>query len=147
MERIILEEKNFNCLREIIKKNKGKEIIFKSNDDNLNRKVAEKLEVSGILIPLFERKDYMKQRNSGFNQVIAKILAKKNIFLGVDFDEIVFSKQKDKIFSRLKQNIFLSKKYKVQIKFILGKEKRDIYSLKSFGLVLGMPTYMLKELN
>lgn len=144
-ERIILTEKNFSRLKELVKKNKGKEIIFSSNDDELNRKVIEKLEISGVLISLSGRRDYMKQRNSGLNQVIARLASKKRIFVGIDLDELILSKEKDKLLSRLKQNIFLCNKHKVKMKFIFSGEK-DIFSLKSFGLSLGMPTWMIKEL-
>ena len=146
MKQIILTEKNFSRLKELVKKEKDKEIIFSSSDDELNRKVMEKLDVSGVLISLSGRKDYMKQRNSGFNQVMAKIAKKKEIFIGIDFDEFVNSKEKGRVISRLKQNIFLCNKNKVQMKFILGKEKKDIYDLKSLGLVLGMPTWMVKNI-
>jgi len=146
MEQIILTEKNFSRLKELVKKNKEKEIIFTSPDDELNRKVMEKLEIQIILISLEGRKDYMKQRNSGFNQVMAKVAKKNGIVLGIDFDELIFSKDKEKIIARLKQNIFLCNKDKVQMKFILGKEKRNSYDLKALGLSLGMPTWMVKKL-
>ena len=76
MERIILTEKNFSRLKELIKKNKGKEIIFMSDEDDFNRKVMEKLPIHIILISLKGRKDYSKQRNSGFNEVLARIASK-----------------------------------------------------------------------
>ena len=147
---IILTEKNFNKLKEQIKKNSNKEIIFSSNDDELNRKVLEKLKIQILLINLKNRKDYGKQRNSGFNQVMAKIAKKNNIQIGINFDEIVEEKnltEKAKILGRLKQNIFLCKKNKIQMKFILKNQKRNIYDLKSLGLILGMPTSMTKFFN
>ena len=147
---VILTEKNFNKLKEQIKKNKEKEIIFSSNDDELNRKVLEKLPIKILLINLKNRKDYGKQRNSGFNQVMAKIAKKNNIQIGINFDEIVEEKnltEKAKILGRLKQNIFLCKKNKIQMKFILKNQKRNIYDLKSLGLILGMPTKIVKNLK
>jgi RNase P/RNase MRP subunit p30 len=144
MERIILNETNFNRLKELVKKNKEKEIVFSSTDDDLNRKVMEKLDIQIILIPLEERKDYMKQRNSGFNQVMAKIAKKKNISLGIDFKEIINAKNKERVLARLKQNIFLCNKNRIQIKFLNCPDKK---SCKSLGLVLGMPTWMFKKLN
>ncbi len=145
MEQIILKEKNFNRLKELVKNNEGKEIIFSSSDDELNRKVMEKLDVSGILVPLSERKDYMKQRNSGFNQVMAKIAKKKNIFVVFDFDELLNSKEKSRVLARLKQNIFLCNKYGIGLKFINTKNG-DIYDLKSLLLVLGLKTSLIKNL-
>ena len=144
MEKIILTEKNFKKLKEKVKKNKDKKIIFSSSDDDLNRKVMEKLDIQIILIPLENRKDYMKQRNSGFNQVMAKIAKKKNISLGVDFNEIINAKNKERVLARLKQNIFLCNKNKIQIKFFNCPETHDC---KNLGLVLGMPTWMVKDLN
>lgn len=145
MEQIILNEKNFNRLREEVKRNLDKEIIFSSSDDELNRKVVEKLEVSGLLISLGGRKDYMKQRNSGFNQVMAKILKKKGIFVCFDFDELINSKEKSRVLARLKQNIFLCNKYDVVLKFV-GVEGLDIKDLKSLLLVLGLKTSLVKKL-
>jgi RNase P/RNase MRP subunit p30 len=146
MEQIILTEKNFNKLKSQVKENKDKEIIFFSIDDELNRKVLEKLPIQILLIPLKERKDYAKQRNSGFNQVMAKIAKKNNIDIGIKIDEIIDSKEKYKILARLKQNIWLCNKNKVQIKFIQEKNKKNIYDLKSLALVLGMKTNQIRNL-
>lgn len=148
----ILKEKDFSKLKNEIKKAKEdkKEIIFTSEDDELNRKVAEKLPINLLLISLSQRKDFQKQRNSGFNQVMAKVLRKNNISLGINLDEIIEEKdfkKKAEILARVKQNIRLCNKDKIKMRFIPQKEKnkREIYDLKSLGLVLGMPTWMTKE--
>lgn len=88
-KQIILTEKNFNKLKEQVKKNSENEIIFSSNDDELNRKVLEKLKIQILLINQENRKDFQKQRNSGLNQVLTKIAKKNNIQIGINFDEIV----------------------------------------------------------
>lgn len=142
---IFLNETDFNILREQIKKNKDKKIIFSSDDDNLNRKVIEKLPISILLINLEKRKDFQKQRNSGLNQVMAKIAKKNKINIGINFDELTFSKNKEKIIARISQNIKLCNKNKIQMKFI-SKHKVSSNNLKSLGLVLGMPTWMIKNL-
>jgi len=148
---IIIIQTNFNKLREEVKKNSEKEIIFTSNDDDLNRKVLEKLPIQILLINQTERKDFQKQRNSGFNQVLAKIAKKNNITIGINFDEIIESKnpkEKSEILARIKQNIFLCNKNKLQMKFISQKQnhQRNLHDLKSLGLVLGMPTWMTKDI-
>jgi RNase P/RNase MRP subunit p30 len=149
---IILTETNFSKLKDKIKKEKteGKIIIYSSDDDELNRKVIEKLPIDILLINLSGRKDFQKQRNSGFNQVLAKTMKKKNIKLGINFDEILEAnpKEKARILARIRQNISLCNKNKVKMKFIIQKEKnnRNIYDLKSLGLVLGMPTWMVRDL-
>ena len=145
MKSIILTETNFSKLRDAIKKSDDNEIIFTSKNDELNRKVLEKLPIQILLINLEDKKDYQKQRDSGFNQVMAKIAKKNKIQIGINFDELISSKNKEKIISRVIQNIKLCNKYKIQMKFI-SKTKQNILNLKSLGLVLGMPTWMIKDL-
>ncbi len=147
MKSIIIRENDFQKARKRIKENKGKKIIFSSNNDELNRKVMEKEKINVLLLNLSGRKDRMKQRDSGFNQVLAKLAKKKNISLGINLDEILDSNKKErpKILSRIRQNIKLCNKNKLNMKFISSK-KRDRYNLKSLGLLLGMPTSMTKNL-
>ena len=149
METKILTEKNFSRLKEQVKKAKEGTIIFTSEDDELNRKVLEKLPINILLINQKGRKDYQKQRNSGFNHVMAKLAKKNKIAIGTNLDEIIDTKplEKQKILARIKQNIALCNKNKVQMQFILFEHKRDIYELKALGLFLGMPTWMTKQLN
>lgn len=146
MEQIILREENFSRLKELIKKNSDKEIIFNSDDDDLNLKVLEKLKISVLLINLAARKDFAKQRNSGFNQVMAKLAKKNNVTLGINLDELVLSSDKVRVIARLRQNVEICNRNKVQMKFVGQKIKRDTYDLKSLGLVLKMPTWMTNNL-
>ncbi len=145
-QQIIIKENTFEKARKKIIENKGKEIIFSSDDDELNRKILEKEPINILLLNQANRKDFSKQRNSGLNQVLAKTAKKNNILIGINYEEIINSKKKNKseIIARIKQNIKLCNKNKVKMKFI-GID-RDIYDLKSLGLVLGMPTWMTKNL-
>ena len=149
-EQIIIKESTFEKARKLINENKTKTIIFSSNDDELNRKILERLQIHILLINLAGKKDFQKQRDSGFNQVLAKIAKEKNVAIGINFDEIIQASQyeKPKIIARLKQNIKLCNKNKLKMKFIIQnpENQRDIYDLKSLGLVLGMPTWMVKSL-
>ena len=146
MEQIIIKETTFEKAREKIKKNRDKIIIFSSDDDELNRKILEKEKINILLINLAGKKDFQKQRDSGFNQVLAKLAKKNNVAIGINYDEIIDSdfKEKPKIFARIQQNIKLCNKNKLKMKFIIqnSKNQRDIYDLKSLGAVLGMPTWM-----
>lgn len=143
-------EKARNKIKETYKKNSEAKIVFSSNDDELNRKVLEKEKISGLLLSQSQRKDKQKQRDSGLNQVLAKLCKKNEVFVGINLDEIIQSKpqNKEKILSRVKQNIKLCNKYKVQMKFLSQNSinERNIYDLKSLGLVLGMPTWMMSNL-
>lgn len=150
MEQILIHENNFDKARKLIKENKDKKIIFSSDDDELNRKILDKESINVLLINQKGRKDFQKQRNSGLNQVLAKMAKKKNIAIGVNLDEIVNSegKQKAKILSRISQNIRICNKNKLKMEIIVldKKNDRNVYDLKSLGLVLGMPTNMIKDL-
>ena len=146
----LIQENTFEKARKEINKSKSQEIIFSSNDDELNRKVLEKLPINILLINQSHRKDRQKQRDSGFNQVIAKITKKNKVTIGINLDEIIESspETKKKILARIKQNIKLCNKNKLKMEFITqnSKNNRNIYDLKSLGLILGMPTWMTSNL-
>lgn len=144
---MLINENNFLKAREKIRKAQ-KPVIFSGSDDELNRKVLEKEKIDVLLINLKFRKDFQKQRNSGFNHVLAKLAKKNNVAIGINFDEIIESKGKAKaeILARISQNIKLCSKNKLEIGFVSEKNKRNVYDLKSLGLVLGMPTWMTKKI-
>jgi ribonuclease P/MRP protein subunit RPP1 len=153
MESVILNERNFSRLKEQIKKLKSQEkiIIFTSEDENYTRKVLEKLPIDILLINQANRKDYSKQRNSGFNQVLAKEAKKNNIAIGINLEEIIENSgiKKAEILARIKQNIEIAKKKKLLMHFVLisKKYKKNSFELKTLGLFLGMTTEMTKQLN
>jgi len=144
-----IKESNFEKARKIIREQKKskKKVVFISSNDDLTRKILEKEPVNILVILQSSRKDRQKQRNSGFNQVLAKIAKKNNVKIGICLDEIFNSKDKEKadILARVIQNIKLCSKNKIQMKFC-GEKTRNIYDLKSLGLVLGMPTWMTRNL-
>jgi RNase P/RNase MRP subunit p30 len=143
----MIKEKTFEKARAKTKQEKPP-IIFTSDNDELNRKVLEKLPINILLLNQKNRKDFAKQRNSGLNQVMAREAKKKSITIGINLDEIIESnsKEKSQIIARIQQNIKLCKKNKLKMIFISEKYKRNIKDLKSLGLTLGMPTWITKEL-
>lgn len=150
MQQILIRENNFDRARKLIRENKDKKIIFSSDDDELNRKILDKENINVLLINQAGRKDFQKQRDSGFNQVLAKMAKKKNIAIGVNLDEIILSegKEKAKILARISQNIKICNKNKLKMEIIVldKKNDRNVYDLRALNLVLGMPTNMIKEL-
>lgn len=148
MNQILISETNFEKARKLIKENSDKKIIFTSNDDELNRKILEKENIEILLLNMEKRKDFQKQRNSGLNHVLAKLAKKKEIIIGINLDEIIKNSEKEKarILARVQQNIKICNKNKLKMKFIYKNNKRNIYDIKSLGLVLGMPTWMIKTL-
>ena len=148
MEQILIQEDNFDRARKLIKDNTDKKIIFTSDDDELNRKILEKENIQILLLNMEKRKDFQKQRNSGLNHVLAKLAKKKEIIIGINLDEIIKTSEKEKarILARVMQNIRICNKNKLKMKFIYKNNKRNIYDLKSLGLILGMPTWMISAL-
>jgi len=142
----IIQGEKFEIARKRIRETKGK-AIFSSYDDELNRKILEKEIISVLLINQKNRKDFQKQRNSGFNQVLAKLAKKNNVKIGINLDEIIDTPkdQKIQILARIRQNIKICNKNKLKMSFISQKYKRNSYDLKSLGLALGMPTWMFEE--
>lgn len=143
---MLISEKTFEKARKKIRENKG-EIVFTSEDDELNRKILEKEKINILLISQKSRKDFAKQRNSGLNQVMAKAAKKSKVTIGINLDELIElkGKQKAEVIARIKQNVKLCNKNKVKMKFIGFKQKRDSHSLRALGSVLGMPTWMTKN--
>ncbi len=133
---ILIQDSDFNQIRKKIKENPNKKIIFSSDNDELNRKVLEKEKIDILLLNQAHRKDKLKQRNSGLNSVLAKIAKKNNIIIGINLDEIIESKEKQKreILARVKQNIMLCNKNNLRMEFIALKNK-------------SMPTKMISQMR
>jgi RNase P/RNase MRP subunit p30 len=147
----IISELTFEKARKKISevKSKNKKIIFAGDDDELNRKILEKLKIDILLITLTGKKDFQKQRNSGFNQVLAKAANKSQVTIGINLDELIYEKGKKKseLLGRIMQNIKLCNKNKLKMQFISERNTRNIYDIKALGSVLGMPTWMTSNLE
>ena len=150
MKQEIIYGDNFEKAKKNIRnlKKSNIKVIFASDDDDLNRKIIEKELPDILLINLNSRKDKMKQRNSGLNEIIAKIAKKNNIKIGINLTEVFqskFPKEKAEIISRIRQNIRICNKIKLKMEFVLlNNEKVDKLDLNALGLILGMPTWMTK---
>jgi len=147
--KVVIQENNFDQARRLIHENSGKKIIFSSEDEETNKKVLEKENIEILLLNQSGKKDSRKQRNSGFNHVMAKLAKKKNVVIGINLDELIKSSEKEKaaIIARVRQNIKICNKNKLKMKFIYKNQKRNLHDLQALGLVLGMPTWMTKSLN
>jgi len=120
---------NLNEVRKEIQKSlkldPKEEIIVKAQDEDFNTKVLEIKGVNVLLAPeIHNRKDYMKQRDSGLNEYLCKLAKKNNIKIEIDIDSLQKLQKKDKAraLARIKQNIELCKRTKTQI--ILWSENR-----------------------
>ena len=120
---MIIQTKNTNEIRNQIQKSKKANpdeiIIIKAQDEEFNRKMLEIKGVNILLGPeIHQRKDKMKQRDSGLNEFLCKLAAKNNIKIAINIEElqkIKDKKQKAKALARIIQNIKLCKRTKTNI--------------------------------
>ncbi|MBU0666775.1 MAG: hypothetical protein ABIC91_06560 [Nanoarchaeota archaeon] len=86
-------------------------------------------------------KDSMHYRNSGINQIHAKLLKEKNIVFCFSFNEVLNASDKPKIFGRMMQNVMIAKKYKIKTLFASfarnPMELRSKKDLETFGRCMG----------
>lgn len=128
---MIINEVNIEKTKQLLKKAE-KPVIIAAQDDIFNRKMLEYGKFDLLLgLEKIERKDKLKQLDSGFNHVLAAIAAKNKIEIGVDLNQIrkLDKKEKAKQLARIIQNIKISRKNKVNIRFFNFKEKKDVFSL------------------
>lgn len=132
---MIIHTSNLNEVRKEIQKIKKSNIdeiiIIKAGDEGFNRKVLEIRGVNILLSPeLHERRDKLKQRDSGLNEFLCKLAAKNDIKIAIDIGSLqkLDKKEKARVLARIIQNITLCKRAKTQI--ILWPEskykKRDV---------------------
>jgi len=128
-----------------IKKQK-KPVIVQAHDNKFNRKILENKDVDIFLSPeLHNRKDFLKQRDSGLNEILCKLASKNNIKIGINLKPIIKSDKKQKAIAlaRILQNIKLCKRTKTQI-IILDKDNYNKQEIQSLFLTLGMHTKNIK---
>ncbi len=138
---------NINEARKQIQKLKkeGKQIIVLAQDPEFNRKIVEIPDVDILLSPeIHNRKEPLKQRDSGLNEILCKIAAKNNIKIGIDLDAIkkLPDENKASVLGRLQQNIMICKKTKTEITLLGKYDKKDAFS---FLLTLGASTEQAKK--
>lgn len=149
MDYVILREKTFDRLRAEIKKAKsyGKIPMFISVDDDLIRKISEKENGIVIVPELKNKQDRLYERGSGFDLVVAEFCKKNKHVLGILLDEVLESggTEKGKMLARMKQNVKVAKKAKLEVRFVLASDLEiDKKNLFSFGLILSMDPKMAK---
>ncbi|MCX6748885.1 MAG: hypothetical protein NT076_04740 [Candidatus Pacearchaeota archaeon] len=110
-----------------------------------NRKLIEKNKNIILVLSHTDKKDKLKQRDSGLNQVLCSLAKQRNIVLAIDLEELLKEKdrkEKAKILSRILQNLRLIKKFKNQFKLLNPRNKSQAFSLL---ISLGFPTNLAKE--
>jgi RNase P/RNase MRP subunit p30 len=94
-----------------------------------------------------KRNDFIHHRNSGLNHILAKELSRKDIIIGFSFNS--FLKEGSKVLPRMKQNVRLCRKYKVNMVYAsFAKDPYELRSekdLESFAKKIGMNTIEIKN--
>jgi RNase P/RNase MRP subunit p30 len=144
---MIINTSDMNQARKQIQelKKENKQIIVQAQDNKFNRKILENKDIDLFLSPeLHDRKERLKQRDSGLNEFMCKLAKKNNIKIGINIKEIkkLDKKQKSKILARIIQNIKLCKRTKTQI--ILFPDKHKKQDIMSFFLSLKSSTQQAK---
>lgn len=134
-------------IQKLKKEKPNEKIIVRAQNTEFNRKILEMKDVSMLLSPeIHDRKDKLKERDSGLNEILCRIAKKNNIKIGIDLEEIKKAQGKERaiILSRIIQNIMLCKKTGAEIKIMNCKEKdkREAFSLL---LTLGASTNQAKK--
>ncbi len=126
-------------------------MVSKSNKNDVNiRRCVEKERPDIILsIENDKRKDFIHQRNSGLDHIIAKISARNNICFGFPLARIIEARDKPQVLGRLMQNLRLVSKYDTG--FVMGSFASNPYSMRavndiiSFFSVLGADKKAIKN--
>jgi RNase P/RNase MRP subunit p30 len=92
-------------------------VVVRAHGDDFNRKIFEMRDVDMVIGLEFFKRDRLKQRDSGLNEVLVKLAKKNGIVIGVDVGRLVKldKLEKAKVLSRVRQNIKLCKRVGVGV--------------------------------
>ena len=131
---------------------KNKQIAVYGRDNIFNRRVLETCKIDILISPerdlKHERKDSLKQRDSGLNHVIAKIATKNKASVAIDFADIKNTpdqKQLAKRLARIMQNIKICRKAKTKIIILDMSGKATKQEIQALGFSLGMSSQQVSE--
>lgn len=144
----IIKTDNINQVRKNIQelKKQNKQVIVQANSQEFNRKILEMKDVDIFLSPeIHERKDSLKQRDSGLNEVLCNLANKNEIKIGIDLTKIIHLSviEKSDILSRIMQNIELCRR--ANAKIVIYPNEFSKQEIQSFFRVLGASTKQATE--
>lgn len=119
-------------------------ILVDGGDEDINRAASECWEVDILCHPEIIGKDFMDQKNSGVDHIMARFMSERVIALEIDFSRILnsYGMLRSQMMGRMRQNVMLARKYEVPI--VITSNAEDRWSLRapreliSMGLSLGM---------
>ncbi|MBM3231944.1 hypothetical protein FJZ21_01020 [Candidatus Pacearchaeota archaeon] len=139
----MINNQNLEEVKRFLKKEPNPRIVMAQND-NFNRKILEYGKFDILLsVEKGERKDKIRQEDSGLNHVLAKIAVKNNIAIGIELEEISKLEPKEKASRLVKiiQNIIICRKSRTKIAI----KNKSIQAAKDFLLGLGASTSQIEE--
>ncbi len=149
-----LVETNEKEARRIIDSLKGKKkiIAIRGSDDAFNRRVIETMNIDYLVSPeIGNKRDTLRQVDSGINHVVAKEAKKKDIKILIDLKKFrdLEKKERSKILARMMQNVEISRKAGCEMKIAsFAQEEKEIIDEKgrqSFGTTLGMSSQQVRD--
>jgi len=115
-------------------KNKNKKIAVQGHDNTFNRRTLETMKIDYLIdIEKEEKRDTLKQRDSGLNHVTAKIAKKNDIAIVTNYNNIKQSQPKEKAtqLARIIQNLKIARRAKCEIKIAsLAENKTQLITPK-----------------
>lgn len=145
----MIDNTNLNQARKEIQKLKedGKIVLVQAQGDDFNRKMFENSDIDVIVgLEIHDRKDYLKQRDSGLNEILCRLAKKNGIKIGIELKKIVKLGPRGKalVLSRIMQNIRLCRRVGVRM-VIMDSESFGEQELSGFLISLGASTKQVKE--
>jgi len=133
----MINTKNINEARKEIQKLKraNDQVVVHAQDDDFNRKIFEIKDVDMVVGLELNGHDRLKQRDSGMNEVIAKLAKKNKIVIGVEVSKIkgLSALEKGKALGRLRQNVKLCKRTETRIVVLNAGSKEASGLITSLG--------------
>ena len=131
----MISTNNLEKARQMLKKEKYPKIV-QAQDDKFNRKILEYGNFDILLSPeQGNRKNKIRQTDSGLNHVLTKIAAKNDIAIGINLEEIkrLGKKEKAERLAKIKQNIIICRKAKTKLAIFSATKQESINLLQSLG--------------
>lgn len=150
----IISQGNEEKVRKIVDflKGKNKIIAVEGFDNIFNRRIIETMKVNYLVsIEKMNKKDNIKQRDSGLNHVLGKLAKEKGVGIVVNYSELRNFEEKElsKMLARIIQNLKVARKTGCEIKVAsFAKKKKEMVNEKErseFLISLGASTKQAKE--
>ena len=139
----MINTQNIEEAKKMLKKEQSLKVVLAQNYE-FNRKILEHGHFDVLLSPESgNRKNKIRQTDSGLNHVTAKISSKNKIAIGINLEEIknLEPKLKAERLAKIKQNIKICRKSKT----LLAVKTNHLDEARSLLHNLGASTYQTKQ--